>query len=318
MDVKQMVAQQSRNSHLNPSNVMTSLQGKIDDHNELYSRQHYKWDGKARPKIDDYISPWINVASETMYSSAFNKNRKEHNKQVTYAKNQLEIATKQFNEDLAFWNERDERDYTDQASQAQRYEDAGFNMGYMYDKIDSGNSAVGYNQQDASIQPADNSANELDLVKTVSSVVATCVSAVTSLINTGVKLKELPARIKQMTASGELTQVQADWQKVLQSVDKGGHAVDDVTKSLAFELQTIGAKSAQQSLDIGAEQLKQLQEFTNKCASIYEIQGTDPRKEASNALQEMIKGLDLSWLGENQGFGRFILQMLGFWAVKDM
>lgn len=188
----------------------------------------------------------------------------------------------------------------------------------MYDKIDSGNSAVGYSQGDSQYTPSENYANEGEIVKTVSSVISSCVGVVSSLINSGVNLAQLPAKIKQMTASGELTTVQANWQRVLQSIGTDGNQVNDISKSIAFALQKLSYDKSSQDITIGAENLKHLQEFTKKCAAIYTLQGTDPRKEASTALQDMIKGLDLSWLGDNQGFGRFILQMLGFWAVKDM
>lgn len=284
----------------------------------IYDVPSYVWDGKSRPNIDDYTRPWSQKASDSMYSWAFTDYRKAHNAEITYAKNKLNDAIAQYENDLAFWNEMDERWYTSQASQAQRYEDAGFNLGYLYDKIDSGNSAVGYAQGDSQYTPAENYANEGEIVKTVSSVISSCVGVVSSLINAGVNLAQLPARIKQMTAAGELTSIQANWQRVLQSVGTDGKKIDDVSKSIAFALQQMNYKQSQQSLSISAENLKHLQEFTLHAAKIYTLQGTDPRKEASDSLQKMIKSMDLSWLGDSAGFGRFVLQMLGFWAIKDI
>lgn len=284
----------------------------------IYDVQPYSWDGKSRPNIDDYTSPWIEKASQTMYKYTASAKRKSINAEITYAKNQLQNALAKYQADFDFWSEQDERNYTSQSAQKQRYEEAGFNLGYLYNQVDSGNSAVGYSNPDVSYEPNENIGDNLGGVKVVADIVGTIVGVASSLLSAGVKVAELPAKLAQMKSNTELNKASLEWTNLLRSVDSDGNKVGTITKSLAFELQNIGVQQASTTLKCSQQQLSQLTEFTSKCAAIYELQGTDPRKEASTALQDMIKNIDLSWLGESQGIGRFILQMLGYTAVLNL
>lgn len=298
-----------------PGEVRPSSSNKVVD---IYSVKPYEWDGRSRPNVDDYTSPWIEKASQTMYKSTGTKKKKATNAEITYAKNQLEAALAKYKSDFDFWAEMDERSYTSQSAQAQRYEEAGFNLGYMYGNIDSGNSSVGYSNPDVSFSPNENVGDNLGEAKLVTDVVSSIVSVASSLISAGVSVAQLPSKIASMKANTAVAEASVEWQKVLRSINKDGVKVNDVTKSLAFELQSIGVKSAATSLSASQEQLKQLTEFTNHCANIYSLQGTDQRKEMWNSTKEVLNSLDLSWLGENEGFGRFILQTLSFFALNKL
>lgn len=281
----------------------------------IYDTQPYSWDGSSRPNIDDYIAPWADKANETTYSLAWSKKRKEHNAEVNYARTMLEAATAKYNSDLAFWQEKDSRAYNSQSSQLQRYEDAGFNVGYLYGQIESGNTSSGYSSPDASLSRPDTSDNGDKTLKAVASVVGTALSVVTSLARTGIDIIKAPFEIASLKNNNEAIELSNQWQKVLRSMDKDGNSVRDVAKSLAFSLQALSQKQGEQSLSIGEKELKRLESFIKYCDKIYENQSIDPNKEIINGIKTMINGIDFSFLGQYEALGKRITQMLALAGV---
>lgn len=263
----------------------------------IYDVSPYKWDGQSRPNVDDYIKPWVKDASQTMYKYTGLRYKKEHNAMVTYAKNQLQAALAQYDSDLAFWNERDERDYTDQVSQLQRFEDAGFNMGYMYSAVDNGNSAVGYNQDSAGFEPSENQGDELGGVKTVVDCVTSALSLVAPMINSGISLSKLPYELALLQSqkgsnesSARLANISAKMQEFMQSHDYSGNAVDSLGESLAFSFQQMQYNLVQNQSNLAYASWIDKTKWNEVADRIYQKQATPT---ASEAFNQWIYSLDM-------------------------
>lgn len=257
----------------------------------------YVWDGHSRPNVNDYTAPWAKTASKSTYKYAWTKSRREHNQAVTYAKNQLQAALAQYDADLSYWQEQDERRYTSQASQAQRYEDAGFNMGYVYGSVDNGNSAVGYNPSSSDFNPADNEVDDIGGVKLIVDCVTNALSLVTPLIQSGISLKKLPHEIEQikagtsnLKAQAGLAEVHTQLQSFLQSHDMNGDPVDSLGDSLAFAMQEVQYFMTNNQSNLAFEQVRDMQEWNLVAKEIYELQKTPT---ASEAFNKWINSLDM-------------------------
>lgn len=255
---------------------------------DVTSVSPYEWDGNTRPQIDNYIAPWSDYASRFEYKSAGTSKKKEHNSAIAYAKNRMQAAMKQYQEDLAFWNERDERNYTSQLSQVQRYEDAGFNLGYLYGNVDSGNSAVGYDQGDASFTPSDVSGDETRGLDLAVDIVSAAVSVVSSLAKTGIDLVKLPFETAllqwqktDIIQSGLAKSLQNQWTQFLRDTTVEGKHTDDMSKSLAFAFEALPQINA----DLNNQQLS---EFVKYCGKIYENQSTDLNKSLIQDIDKII------------------------------
>lgn len=248
----------------------------------------YEWDGNTRPQIDNYIAPWSDYASRFEYKSAGSSKKKEHNSAIAYAKNRMQAAMKQYQEDLAFWNERDERNYTSQLSQVQRYEDAGFNLGYLYGNVDSGNSAVGYDQGDASFTPSEVAGDETRGLDLAVDIVSTALSVVSGLTKVGVDLVKLPLekallqwQKSDLFQSGLAKSLANQWTNFLRSTTIEGAHTDDMSKSLAFAFEALPLRNT----DLNNQQLT---EFVKYCGKIYENQATDLTKSLIQDIDKMI------------------------------
>lgn len=263
----------------------------------IYDVSSYRWDGKSRPNVDDYTAPWIRTASQTMYKYTGLRYKKEFNAMVTYARNQLQAALAQYDADLALWNERDERDYTDQSSQLQRFEDAGFNMGYMYSAVDNGNSAVGYNQESAGFEPSDNRGDELGGVKLVVDCVTSALSLVAPMINSGISLAKLPHEIALIQsqkvsseASARLANIGAKLQEFMQSHDYAGNAVESLGESLAFSFQQMQYDLAKNQSNLAYASWIDKTKWNSVADRIYQKQATPT---ASEAFNQWVYSLDM-------------------------
>lgn len=276
---------------------------------------YYVWDGNSRPQLEDYISPWAKTANQTTYHNTFNKKRRNHNANVEYARTMLQAATQQYEDDLAFWQERDSRSYNSQLSQLQRYEDAGFNMGYLYGSVESGNTSSGYHGSSVDMDRPDNSTDVSKTIQAVSSAVGTALNVVTSLAKTGIDIYKAPHEISLLKNNSQAVKLSNEWTKILRSMDKDGNSVEDVAKSLAFSLQALTQKQGEQSLSIGEKELTRLESFLQYCDKIYENQSTDPKKEIVNGIKSMIDSIDFSFLGEYEKLGKRITQLLALAGV---
>ena len=278
----------------------------------IYDTQSYHWDGQSRPNLEDYISPWASKANESTYSLAWSKSRKNHNAQVNYARTMLEAATAQYNADLEYWQEHDSRFYNSQSSQMQRYEDAGFNMGYLYGQIESGNTSSGYNSPNAELSRPQTEDNGDKTLQAVASVVGTAFSIVTSLSRAGIDIIKLPSEMSALRNNNEAVKLSNDWNKILRSIDKDGKRVSDVAKSLAFSLEALTQRQGEQSIQIGEKELKRLESFLQYCGKIYENQSTNPTAEVVKGIQQFINSMDFSVFGEYSSLAKKVVQMLGF------
>lgn len=263
----------------------------------IYDVSPYVWDKKSRPNINDYTKPWMKDASQTMYKYTGLQYKKDHNAMVTYAKNQLQAALAQYDADLAFWNEQDEREYTNQSSQLQRFEDAGFNMGYMYSAVDNGNSAVGYNQESAHYDPSDNHGDELGGVKLVVDCVTSALSLVAPMIKSGISLAKLPHEIALLKsqkgsndASARMANIGAKMQEFMQSHDYAGNAVNSLGESLAFSFQQMQYDLAQNQSNLAYASWIDKTKWNEVADRIYQKQATPT---ASEAFNQWVYSLDM-------------------------
>lgn len=273
----------------------------------IYDVTPYQWDGHSRPNVDDYTAPWLHMASKTMYKFTATRARKNFNAQVTYAKNQLEQALAQYQADYDVWSEMDERNYTSQSAQKQRYEEAGFNLGYLYNQVDSGNSAVGYSNPDVSFEPNDNVGDNLGGVNMIVDTISSVASIALGAVSAGISIAKLPSVLMESGMRSALLAEQASWQKILRSVGPDGKSVDNAAQSIGFALQKVG-------LDISSENLVHLKEFTKHAAEIYSLQATHAGKEASQEIQSFID--DLNFDGENSKFLEMFTRLLGWLTVS--
>lgn len=259
---------------------------------QIYSTQPYKWDGKSRPVLTDYTAPWAEYSNYEEANSMYKKAR-HFNDATRYAKTQLEIAYAQYQDDLAFWNEHDERDYTDQSSQAQRFEDAGFNMGYIYGSIDSGNSAVGYNQGNVSLNPNDTSNRSVEQLKQVNEVVSGVFSLATQLVKSGFDIRLIDKKTavaqwqKVLTfQQGHALSLQNKWTEILRSYSPDGEDVGD-----NFE-QSIAFLSEKLNYQLRVKEYSRLQTFVKYCDDLYRHQSTDMVKEVFGDLNNIIDSVE--------------------------
>lgn len=277
---------------------------------EIYNTSAYKWDGTSRPVLDNYISPWAKYSNYEEASSLYKKSR-HYNNAIRYAKTMMESASAQYMDDIAFWNERDERDYTDQSSQVQRYEEAGFNLGYMYGNVDSGNSAVGYNQGDVSINPNDTSNKSVEQLKQVTEVVSGVFNLATDLVKSGFDIR-LTDKRTALTAwqealvhsQGKAIALQNNWTELLRNFSPDGKEVGyHFQNSIAFLSEKLG-------YELKVKENARLSSFLKYCDELYRNQSTDMVKELFGDLNQLIDGID------NKGL-QALLRLLSVMAVSQ-
>ena len=270
---------------------MGKLQDNYNIGQTIYQTDSYVWDGNSRPNLNDYIGPWSKYANLEEANSLYKKNR-HYNNAIRYAKTQLDAAMAQYKDDLAFWNERDERAYTDQSSQVQRYEDAGFNLGYMYGNIDSGNSAVGYNQGGDTLNPNDTSNKSFEQSKQVTEVVSDAFSLATKIVQSGFEIK-LTDEKSALTAwqraesvqRGLAISLQNQWTNFLRTTTPSGDESVSFSDSIAFLSEKVG-------YDIKSKEYDRLSEFVKYCGDLYKNQSTDMIKELFGDIDSLIDGID--------------------------
>lgn len=287
----------------------------------IYDTSPYVWNGENRPLISDYIGPWNEVASMTpsKWATAAGNTR---NSAITYAKNMMQNAISQYNSDLDFWNEQDSRRYNSPASQSERFEDAGYNMGYLYGQVSSGNTNSGYNSPDASSDVQQNDAPD----SLVSEVVLPMINTLGSLANQGVDIwrtvKDI-GRIEQQKhlyyaqtaeslsrgrkASNEATLVRAqyEWYDFLRHTTPSGEPISsdgDIPRyqdSLAFLAESL-------NYDIDSAEYKDLQTWLNYCDKAYNNETTQPMKD-------VFQDIDSSDMPDAV---KTTLKVLAYWATS--
>lgn len=194
---------------------------------DVYDIKHYSWDGKSRPVLENYTNPWLAYSSQGSPSNMFYKKRYGA---ITYAQNQLKTAIDQYNSDLDFWNEADSRSYNSPISQTSRFEDAGYNLGYLYNQVDSGNTSSGYNGAFSDMEPNETT-NMDNPIETAMSVISTVSSTLVGLLDSGVKAYEIikltPQKFENLFHDSSLKSIQASWANFLQSygVDEAGDII---------------------------------------------------------------------------------------------
>lgn len=246
---------------------------------QIYKTENYTWDGKSRPDVNDYIQPWSKYANMSEANSLYSKNR-HLNAAIRYAKTQLNAALKQYDNDMAFWNEKDERAYTSPLSQSQRYEDAGYNMGYMYSSVDSGNSAVGYDQSPSEIENNDTSNKSVD--QTVK-IISTALNLATSLAKTasgiGVDITRmnlnkvnsdyLYSLSKKANAEQTFTDLQSSWFQYLREHRPDGSQVSVGENDSFVWSESLAYLTEKENYELTANQRKDLDEFLIVAADYY-------------------------------------------------
>ena len=268
---------------------------------EIYSVTPYSWDGKSRPVLTDYVAPWEKYSALGISEGTIWSNVKARNNAIRYAQNMKETAIKQYEDDIAYWNERDERAYTTPSAQSQRYEDAGYNMGYMYSSVDSGNSAVGYSQSSYSPEYKESRDNSIE---TVFKILNTGLEVVTKLAKTatsmGVDITKMSLNdincdylyslAKKANAEQTFIDLQSSWYQYLREHNKKGEQVSigendafDWSESIAFEIEQEGVK-------LTANQRKDLDAFLAVAAEYYQKRNTQydnvsPLAAATNNIQ---------------------------------
>lgn len=268
-----------------------------DNISEVYNVEPYSWDGSSRPNIDNYIEPWSRYASAYYWEEPIGKKKKANNAAIEYAKSRLDAAITQYNADLSYWNEQDERNYTTPAAQSLRYEEADYNLGYMYSQVDSGNSAVGYDQQTDDSYIPDNRGNSLNSVKKIVDCVTSCLSLATSFVQSGVSLAKLPhelsnidAQTDSLNASTRLSNIKADFDSFLQSHDVDGNPVESLANSLAFSFQSIQFDKFRNESNFAHSRWVDQVNWNLYAKKVYSLQSTPT---ASEGFNQWIYSLDL-------------------------
>lgn len=262
----------------------------VEDLSGVYNVTPYSWDGNERPNLSDYTSPWQNYASKV--DAKWNtKKWRDYQSAVNYARDQLKIAQEQYNADLDYWNERDSRDYNDPLSQTNRFKEAGYNLGYLYGSVESGNTSSGYNGSPAQMEDFGSDAPEKDLSDAVT-IVTGALRAVTDLAKTGVDLAKMPSEIaltkfrtKEVAESANLKSLERNWLAFLRGVTVDGKDTDVYSNSFAFALE----QSRLGQINLSNQQM---QSFVKYCDNIYKNQGTDIRKELMQDVDKLIEGVD--------------------------
>lgn len=257
----------------------------------------YTWDGKNRPVLSDYTSPWDAVASSYQYENVWNDNRREHNSAITYAINKLNEAKTQYDQDLAYWNERDERSYTTPIAQTQRYEDAGYNLGYLYGNVDSGNSAVGYHQNDSQYDNQSPKGDETKGVEVVAKLVGLAldvakvvpsIAKLPSELNLNKARQELAeAQANDASASATIKDLQSSWFQFLREHDKDGKQVGyredggfDWSNSIAFLLE-------QENYKLKANERQDLDKWLEYAGKLYDNQSKENVNSVNRIANEI-------------------------------
>lgn len=274
----------------------------------VYNIAPYSWDGRERPNLANYTAPWQNYASNV--DAQWNtKKWRNYQNAVNYARDQLKIAQEQYNADLDYWNERDSREYNDPLSQTNRYKEAGYNLGYLYGSVESGNTSSGYSGSSSEIQDFGSAAPEKGLDDAVG-IVTGSLRVVTDLAKSGVDLAKMPSEIalnvwrkNESVQRGTVLSLQNMWTNFLRTTDKDGNYVDDLSKSLsfAFEQERFGQINFSNS---------QMQSFLKHCDKIYQNQSTDIRKELMQDVDNIIKDVDNDVVSA-------ILRLLAIMAISD-
>lgn len=270
---------------------------------DVTSVQDYQWGGKDRPNINDYVGPWNEYASGYVYENTLGSKRKEHNSAVAYAQNKLAAARVQYDSDMAFWNERDERDYTDPFSQANRLKEAGFNLGYMYSTVDSGNSAVGYNQESSDYDLSEaNKGHDLEATKMVVDAVMTAFDLATNIARSVGSISKIPHEIALMKSQGAnqdsqaaLAKINAAFESFMQSHDDDGNKVNDMGKSLAFSFKQMQYGLMQNQINLTHQEWIDKVNWNKVSEQIYKNQSAPTTSEA---FSNYIMSLDIPDYGK--------------------
>lgn len=278
--------------------------GKFKDNaytmSDVTSIPDYVWDGNKRPVLSDYTKPWNVIASGPTYNNPLKYWITENNSAVYYAINKIKEATAQFEQDLAYWNERDERLYTTPLAQTQRYGEAGYNMGYLYGNVDSGNSAVGYDQGDSQFDiSTPPNVNRLEPISKIFGMALDVAKFVPSLVKLPSELnlnkarEELSyAQLNDANASAMIKDLQGGWFQFLREHDKDGNQVSigendafNWSESIAFLLE-------KEKYKISKNERRDLDLWLESAADVYENQ-TISNVSASNRLTDELWDSDL-------------------------
>lgn len=293
-----------------------------EDLSYIYDTSPYSWNGEDRPVISDYIGPWNYVASMTpsKWATASGNAR---NAAITYAKNMMQNAISQYNSDLDYWNELDSRSYNTPASQSERFQNAGYNMGYMYGSVSSGNTQSGYSSPDASSDVQENEAPE----SLVSEIVLPMINTLGSLASQGVdiwrEVKDI-GRIDQQTKlyqaqthesfsrsskalfEAELISAQKEWFLFLRNHRPDGTPVEEAYGANAKLEQSIAFLAESLNYDTNSAEYQDLQKWLNYCDKAYQNETTQPMKD-------VFQDIDSSDMPDAV---KTTLKVLAYWATS--
>lgn len=209
----------------------------------VQSAQSYSWDGTSRPQLSDYTEPWANYANLDLYQNPYKFSRKQKfNDSVLLARTMMDIATAQYKDDLAYWQEQDTRAYNSPVAASSRFEDAGFNMGYMYSKVDAGYSD-GYAQNDYSPYVNEGRNDENERAQKVMSVVSSAHQIASGVLSQGISLRKVPYEINKLiqdanlsSSSAALRDIEAGMKELLLTHNSSGENVEDSIHSMYYEM----------------------------------------------------------------------------------
>lgn len=207
------------------------------------SAQPYSWDGNSRPRLEDYTAPWANYANLDLYQDPYSFSRKQKfNDAVLYARTMMDIASSQYKDDLSFWQEQDTRSYNSPLSASSRYEDAGFNMGYMYSNVDAGYSD-GYAQNDYSPYVNEGRNDDKGKAQKVMNVVSSVHRIALDILSQGIALRKVPYEVNKLisdanlnSSSAALRDVEAGMKSLLLTHNSSGEPVENSINSMYYEM----------------------------------------------------------------------------------
>ena len=191
---------------------------------DVYDVQHYTWDGKSRPDIQNYTFPWLAYSTKHL-SKLASKSLSARE----YAREQLKVATDRYNADLDLWNETDSRSYNSPISQSSRFEDAGYNLGYLYSQVESGNTSSGYDGAFSDFEPEN--IEDIDYLSAFTDTISAVTSTLVDLLDSGVKAYEIikltPQKFENLYQDASLKSIQSSWLSFLQDygVDDDGNII---------------------------------------------------------------------------------------------
>lgn len=269
----------------------------------------YDWDNyhNGPPVLDDYLKPWSDWSSRSPYEYTYGlSDRRDYNSKIAYAQQGYEAAYNQYLQDLARWSELDARDYNSFESQRERMEQAGFNLGYVYDKLESF-GANASQVSDSGVKSKTNRTNEVNPIDALLRLGQLALSAYTGLS----KLPFESALMESQTATNNAIRpyqiANMDSQtknnllaNLIQSVKNGFGSDSDYAKWI----NSVDGRQTLAQLGVTESQAKELQSVLDGkieyLQNLYSNKGDVNQviSEVGSQIDNIFRNTDLDWLGQ--------------------